>query len=295
MGEPIHRVLEALPQTSLTTRLLGALDYLVPGEWENVTVFEEMVRKVTGESDPALVQKVGERAIAIYNDGGESYQRAVEVFHLVDDVGTLAGVASFANRLGEDVKFLGFLDNITPKPEKTQAIDAGVKFAAELVNFCFINGIPGDSVGDFAGALASYEKEDRMRIAAWLAFDCVLPFGPDFIAKIMDHFRSTAAEELGQTSRFAQVAHLIPGNAIEEKVDLITKNLDAASGHLNEFVAGKGMTQSSVLDTIRQHIDIAEKGGEYIAAAIDIGTNCFEHTGIQTVARKVITRAYGEI
>jgi hypothetical protein len=34
---------------------------------------------------------------------------------------------------------------------------------------------------------------------------------------------------------------------------------------------------------------------EYVAAAIDVGTNYFEHTGIQSVSRRLISRAYGEI
>ena len=41
-------------------------------------------------------------------------------------------------------------------------------------------------VGDFVGALANYGKEEKMRLAAWLAVDCVLPLGPDFIQKILE-------------------------------------------------------------------------------------------------------------
>ena len=44
MTESLYTVLEALPQTSLTTHILDALDTFVPGEWRNITVFEEIGR-----------------------------------------------------------------------------------------------------------------------------------------------------------------------------------------------------------------------------------------------------------
>ena len=34
---------------------------------------------------------------------------------------------------------------------------------------------------------------------------------------------------------------------------------------------------------------------DYVAAALDATTSVFEHTGVQTVARRVVTRAYGEV
>ena len=66
MSESLHTVLEGLPQSSLTTHVLGALDWIVPGEWQNITLFEGMIKDVTGESDDALIQQVGERAMQLY-------------------------------------------------------------------------------------------------------------------------------------------------------------------------------------------------------------------------------------
>jgi len=40
---------------------------------------------------------------------------------------------------------LGFKP-ITPKADKAQTIDLSLKLVAELVAFCQINGIPGDSI-----------------------------------------------------------------------------------------------------------------------------------------------------
>ncbi|MFO0678140.1 MAG: hypothetical protein U0169_16515 [Polyangiaceae bacterium] len=98
MSEHIHQLLEGLPSSSLTTRLLGALDFVVPGEWTNVTNFEAMIREVSGEDDPELVQRIGERALALYADPEQGYQRAVQIYRLVDDTGAVAGALSSRTR-----------------------------------------------------------------------------------------------------------------------------------------------------------------------------------------------------
>jgi hypothetical protein len=56
MSEHINQLLQALPTTSMTTRLLSLLDFVVPGEWKNLTSFEAVIKEVTGESDQALIQ-----------------------------------------------------------------------------------------------------------------------------------------------------------------------------------------------------------------------------------------------
>src|SRR4051794_37506364 len=99
MSNQIHELLEGLPEKSLTTRLLGLLDSVVPGEWQNVTNFEAMIKLVTGESDEALIQQVGEKAIALYQDSSQGYQRAVQVFQLVDNAQGIAGFAALASKV----------------------------------------------------------------------------------------------------------------------------------------------------------------------------------------------------
>lgn len=293
--EPIHEVLEALPSSSMTTRLLGALDYIVPGEWENVTRFEDMIKRVTGEEDQELIQRVGERAIALYNDPDQGYHRAVQIYRLVDDTQGLAGAAELADKLSESFDFLSFLGKVTPKADTTQAIDAGVKFVAEMAAFCYCNGLAGDGVGDFASALVAYEKEDSMRFAAWVACDLVLPLGPDFLAKTMDTLADLSHDALSEHGRFAKIAAWLPGSGVSEKRDLLMQNLDASRDHIASFASSKGIEQGDLFQRIRRYIDVADHGLDYVAAALDLGTNVFEHTGIQSVARRVISRAYGEI
>jgi hypothetical protein len=287
MSDQIHELLEALPEKSLTTRLLGLLDYVVPGEWQNVNNFEGMIKLVTGEEDQEIVQKVGERAIALYRDSDQGYQRAVQVFQLVDNAQGIAGFAALANKVS-------FLEGITPKSDTTQAIDAGVKFVAELTTFCLVNGMPGDSISDFASSLLNAEKEDRMRLAAWIAYDGLVPLGPDFLGKIIDGVRSISANQLGEHSRFARIAHFLPGG-VEEKKQLVDDTLDSARGGVEQFVADKGLTQDSLVDKIREYIEVTDNRLDYVAAVLDMATNYFEHTGIQSVARRIISRAYGEL
>ncbi len=294
MSESIHEVLEGLPETSLTTILLGALDVFVPGEWENVRSLEQMVRNVTGESDDGLIQQVGERAIALYADPDQGYQRAATVFRMVDHESTVAGVASALNMIGSRVDALSFLTDITPKPDTTQAIDASVKLVSELAAFCLTSGIPGDSIGDFAGAITNYGREEKMRLVAWLAFDCVVPLGPDFLGKIMDAVRNFDPNDLPGHAVFSKIADHLPGDWGDKKRTL-ESTVESVGGHLESLAASSGVTQESVLDRIRSYVDIADDKLDIAAAMIDTSTNTFEHTGLQTVARRIVSRAYGEI
>ena len=56
MSKSIPEYVNSLRKRSVTVYVLRSLDFLVPGEWENITDFEEMVIKVTGERDPALIE-----------------------------------------------------------------------------------------------------------------------------------------------------------------------------------------------------------------------------------------------
>ncbi|NOU33557.1 MAG: hypothetical protein HOO96_37145 [Polyangiaceae bacterium] len=291
---PLYKLVEELPSSSLTTRCLGALDYLVPGEWQNVTNFEEMIKRVTGEDDQGVIQQVGERAMALYENEDNGYQRAVSIFKMVDSGATLAGVTSLAAKLAEDVSWLEFLGKVTPKPETSQGIDAALKFAAEVGTFLCTNGLPGDSVGDFVSALTTYEKEDLMRIAAWVSFDCVLPLGPEFLITVTNALE-TAMDKIEESSLYQRIAHVLPGGSTSEKRDFVKSTIDQSSGFITQFVDSKGVTQHGILESVKGYLEGAEGKLDYAAAILDVSTNTFEHTGIQTVARRVIKRAYGEL
>lgn len=294
MTEALHTLLESLPEHSLTTRLLGGLDYVVPGEWTNIVSLEQMIREVTGEEDQGLIQQVGERALVLFADPEQGYQRAVSVYKGVDSESTVAGAAALASMASERFEVLSFLRDVAPKPDTVQAVDAAAKLAAELVAFTLTNGLPGDSVMDFANAVVAYGKEERMRMTAWLAFDAIIPLGPDFLAKIMDTLGSVDLSFLEENKILRFVSEHLPGDWAQKR-DILRSNVENAGDRLKSFADERGMTQDSLVAKAREYVDVADDKLDLLAAALDLGTNVFEHTGIQTVARRIVSRAYGEI
>lgn len=294
MSDSIHTLLQALPETSLTTRILGVLDYLAPGEWQNVTSFEKMVELVTGETDAAVVQAVGDKALQLWFDGSTGYQRAATIFKLVDSESTLAGAASMAHLAGSKFAVLGFLEKLTPKPDHVQAVDAAVKLVAELAAFCSMNGIPGDSVGDFVSSLLAAGKEDSIRFAAWIALDIVLPLGPDGVSKLVETVQGLADRHLAENRVFRLVSDHLPGGLAEKK-QLLSSTLEGARGAIESKIQSHDVTQGSILSKVREYVDVTDDRLDVVSAALDLTNNYYEHTGIQTVARRLVTRAYGEI
>ena len=65
---PIFKLIDELPEDNLTTKALHALDFVAPGQWRNLVGFQKTIQVITGETDQDLVQKIGERAIQLYND-----------------------------------------------------------------------------------------------------------------------------------------------------------------------------------------------------------------------------------
>ncbi len=295
MTNNLEELLSSLPESNMTVRLLNLLDYLVPGEWSNITSLHTAVREATGETDEDVLGAVAGRAIELYMDEDNGYQRAVGLYSLVDSASTFAGFTSMAAKLGEDVEWLGFLESATPKLETTQAIDAGLKLACELGAFCMTNGLPGDSIGDFMGALASSAKEDKMRLAAWVACDCFLPLGPDFMQKIIGTLESASESDFMQSGLFQRIAGHLPGGGLFEKKQLVTDNVKSAEGFIGSFVSERGLTHEAVIGRVKEFLDVNEDRLDYASAILDMSTNYFLHTGTQSVARRVITRAYGEI
>jgi hypothetical protein len=295
MSNNLEEVLAALPESNMTVRLLKVLDYLAPGEWKNINDLAVLVGDVTGESDPEVIKAVGGRAVELFMDPETGYQRALSLYSMVDSASTFAGFTSLAGKLGEDVEWLSFLGKVTPKVETTQAIDAGLKLACEVTAFCSTNGLPGDSIGDFVGALAASAKEDKMRLAAWIACDCFLPLGPDFMSKITSMVESASEGDFMKNSLFARVGQYLPGGGVAEKKNQVVTNVKAVEGYVKSFVSEKQMTHEGVLGKIKGFIDVNEERLDYLAGIIDLSTNYFLHTGTQSVARRAVTRAYGEI
>ncbi|MFB2893496.1 hypothetical protein ACE1CI_11335 [Aerosakkonemataceae cyanobacterium BLCC-F50] len=295
MSKPIFELVDELPTGGLTVMSLRALDFAIPGEWQNLVGFDNTIRTVTGETDESIIQQIGDRAVTLYNDKSQGYQTALWLYQTVTSGSKLLGTAALANKLGEKISLLGFLDKITPKAEKAQTIDLAVKLVVELVAFCQINGIPGDSIGDFLAALGDYSGESLMRMAALVCFDGLIPLGPDFIEKVLSSFNTMSPQELQNNQSFNSVKDLIPGGSTEGKKNFIAESFNSVSGWMSGFVNSHDLTPQKVAKNLSSFIDVADDKLDYLAAFLDVSTNYYEHTGIQTLAHRLIERASGEI
>jgi hypothetical protein len=294
VSRKIYEKVDRLPDGGLTVRALKTLDVFVPGQWENLTGFDNTIKQVTGETDEAMVRAIAERAIALFNDKSQKYQRALWMYETVDSASGLLGAAAMANRIGQDT-FLGFLKNLSPKPEKAQTIDLTVKLVTEVVAFCHINGIPGDSLGDFLSALGDYSSESLMRMTALVSFDGVIPLGADFTSKALGAVKGMGPSDLDNNQTFKGVKEEIPGDSSKSKLSFMTESLESTKGWMDKFVASKGITQSKLVDNVAGFVEGSKSKLDYLGAFLDISVKYYEHTGVQTLARRLIERAVAEI
>ena len=295
MSTPIQDLVDDLPTNNLTVSMLRSLDFVAPGEWQNTTGFVNTIRAVTGETDESLIQQIGERAIYLYNDRSQGYQRAMWLYQTVDSTDKALGAAALANKVGERIPLLGFLNKVTPKADKAQTIDLCLKLVAELVAFCQINGIPGDSIGDFVASLGEYSGESLMRMVALVCVDGLIPLGPDFIQRALLTLNQTTPQELEKNTTFQNINDAIPGNNSAGKLNFIGESFDSVKGWMSDLVISRGLTPQKVVDNLQQFMQVADDKLDYLAAFLDVSTNYYEHTGTQTLARRLIERAVAEI
>ena len=295
MSKSIFELVDDLPEKNITTMMLHSLDFVVPGSWKNVVGFENMIREVTGEDDDDLIQQVGDRAVWLYNDKSQGYQRALWLYQTVDRADTALGAAALASKVGETIPLLGFLDRVTPNPDKAQAMDLSLKLVVELVAFCQINGIPGDSIGDFIASLADYSGEELMRIAALICIDGLIPLGPDFILKVGDTLGNLSSGDLENNETFKRIKGFIPGGNSSGQLAFIGDSFSSVNGWLDNFVRERDLSPEKIFSNLKRFVEVSDDKLDYVAAFLDVSTNYYEHTGIQTIARRVIDRAYGEI
>ncbi len=295
MSKPIYEIVDELPTSGMTVKLLQALDFVVPGQWQNITGFDNTIRVVSGETDEQMIQQIGECAIQLYNDNTQGYQTALRIYDAVGKGSGALGAAAMANKFGENFSFLSFLDRLTPKADTAQAIDLSVKLVAEIVSYCKINGIPGDSVGEFVAALADYSGESLMRMAALVSVDALLPLGPDFIEKVQSTIGSLTPDELQKNQTFNQINDEIPGGDTGGKLGFIGESFRSVSDWMSGFVSTRNLTQEGVAGNLKKYIDITDNKLDYVSAFLDMTTNYYEHTGVQTLARRLTEHAAAEI
>lgn len=295
MSKPIFELVDELPTNNMTIFALRSLDFVVPGQWQNLVGFDNTIRTVTGETDEALIQQIGERAVHLYNDKSQGYQRALWLYQTVDTADRALGAAALANKVGDKIPLLGLLNRVTPKPDKAQTIDLTVKLVVELVAFCQINGIPGDSIGDFVASLGDYGGESLMRMAALVCFDGLIPLGPDFILKAQSVLGGLKPSDLEENQTFQRINDDIPGGNSAGKLSFIGESFGSVKGWMSNFVASRNLTPEKVVSNLQRFIEVSDDKLDYLGAFLDMSTNYYEHTGTQTLARRLIERAVAEI
>jgi hypothetical protein len=295
MSKPIFEMVDEIPTGGITVMALRSLDFAVPGQWNNLVGFNNTIRAVTGETDEALIQQIGERAVYLYNDNSQGYQRAMWLYQTVDNASGALGAATLANKVGQDIPFLGMLSKLTPKPEKAQSIDLCIKLVVELVAFCQINGLPGDSIGDFLASLGDYSGESLMRMAALVCFDGLIPLGPDFALKGLSTLQSMSPSDLDNNATFKGVSDLIPGGNRAGQLSFITESMDSVKGWMTDFVSSRSLTPEKVVDNLTKFVEVSKDKLDYLGAFLDVAVHYYEHTGTQTLARRLVERAVAEI
>lgn len=295
MSKPIYELVDELPTNNMTVTTLRALDFVVPGQWENIVGFKNTIVKVTGETDEALIQQIGDRAVWLFNDKSQGYQKALWLYQTIDDADAALATAALANKISGRIPLGGLLNRLTPNSDKAQTLDLALKLVTELVAFCQINGIPGDSIGDFVGALGEYSGESLMRMAALVSIDGLIPLGTDFIKKVESTLGILSPAELEKNSTFGKIKPLIPGDNTSGQLAFIDESFKSTKGWMSDFVAQKSLTPETLVSRFNGFIDFSEGKLDYLAAFLDITTNYFEHTGTQSLARRLIERAVAEI
>jgi hypothetical protein len=102
-------------------------------------------------------------------------------------------------------------------------------------------------------------------------------------------------QDLNQNSTFQTIKNTIPGNNDAGKLNFIGESFQSVSGWMSGLVTSHNLTPRKVISNLQSFTQIADDKLDYLAAFIDVSTNYYEHTGTQTLARRLIERAVAEI
>lgn len=296
MAEPINELINNLPERNITTMALEALDFVVPGEWENVTGWMKTIETVTGTTG-TTAQLISAKALELYADESRGYQTAVWLYQSIDNADTALGAAALADKVGGKIPlFGGLIDRLTPKADTVQAVDLALKVAVEVVAYCKLNGLAEDSIGHFVRALQNeYKGPSLIRAAGLVCFDGLIPLGPDFLDMITDKVSSVDTSHLKNNGAFKVIGKVIPGDGVEGQLGFITKSVDAMKGWMGNLITDRGLNRQRITSSLQNFIELSDSKLDYLAAFIDMSTNYFEHTGLQTVAQNLIKDAQKEL
>lgn len=289
MPDSIIQLLDELPADNLTVKTLKALDFIVPGEWENVVGGDRTIEVATGETDGDRIRAIKNKAIELYNDKSNGYQSAIWFYNTIDKADAALGAAALANKVGEKIGFLGFLNQLTPKADTTQSVDLCLKLVVELIAYSKLNSLGILKPAQFVTELGEhYQGSSLMRMATLVAVDGLLPLGPNFLQKIHETLDNQGRSAFEGNPVFSSISGFIPG---DDKFGFITDTFNAVEGWMNNLVSSVGLTPQGVFDHIGGFIKFSDDSLDLVAAFLDQATDYYRHTGIQTVGRKLFLDA----
>ncbi len=290
MSTSIIELVDSLPTDNITVKVLKSLDFVLPGKWENLVGFDNTIKAVTGVNTPGEIEQIRDRAIALYDNKKNGYQTAIWLYQTVDNADKAIAAAAIADKIGDTFSFIPFLDKLTPKADAVQSIDLRLKLVTELIVYSKINGITLSPV-QFAKSLKeSYHHEALLRMAALICIDGVIPLGTNFVSKVREDLEKTT--DVAESPAFSAVGDLIPA---ENKQEFINESFNAVGDWMDNLTSSFNLTRESLVNKFGGFIEVADDKLDYLAAFLDTSTNFFEHTGIQTVARRLIDKAHKEI
>jgi hypothetical protein len=287
--------LEALPKRNITVLALKGISTVVPGGWQNITSPNTLISEVLGSDDPALIAQVRARADALSRARHEGYSRAMSLYDAVNRSQKAAGGLRLLANVTSVLPLVKQLSQLTPASETLQAADLSLKVAAEMLAFTQVNGLPGDSFGDFAASLAEYTGEARVRMAALVCFDALLPLGDAALQRLDGLLGQVGRGDLRALPAYGAMASLLPGRGEEAHLRFLRQGVDTWLGWAGGFVSTLGLTGQKAVQALESTLGPWQGGMGQLATFLDAFTDTYQHTGVQAIARRLVERAAAEI
>ncbi|WP_216909722.1 hypothetical protein [Synechococcus sp. CCY 0621] len=287
--------LDRLPRRNLTVLAIKGLSTLVPGGWHNITSADDLISDVLGSSDPELIRQVRARADALSRARHEGYGRALSLYDAVNRSQKAAGGLRLLANIGGALPLVKRVADLTPTSETLQAADLSLKVAAEMLAFTQVNGLPGDSFGDFVASLSEYAGEARVRMAALICFDALLPLGDQALQRLNSLLGGVDKRDLHQLPAYAGMAKLLPGRGDGAHLTFLRRGVDQWLGWAGGFSSQLGLTGQKAVQALETTLGPWQGGFQQMATFLDAFTDTYQHTGVQAVARRLVERAAAEI
>ena len=287
--------LDRLPRRNLTVLALKGISTLVPGGWHNTTSANELISSVLGSSDAALIAQVRARADVLSRARHEGYGRALSLYDAVNRSQKAAGGLRLLANVAAVLPLVKRAANLTPTSETLQAVDLSLKVAAEMLAFTQVNGLPGDSFAEFGASLGEYAGEARVRMAALICFDALLPLGDQAPLRLDGLLGRVGQKELHLSPAYAGMAAMIPGRGDEAHLGFLRRGVDQWLGWAAGFASDLGLSGQKAVQALESSLGPWQGGFEQLATFLDAFTDTYQHTGVQAVARRLVERAAAEI